>query len=100
MSSLPPRLPAWARILIPLLFAANAVALTLGLALDFVMVQKNIQVWGFSVFEESNTLSILSGLRQLWEEGHEILAALIFAFSVVFPVAKLIAAIGLHFAGA
>jgi paraquat-inducible protein A len=42
----------------------------------------------FLVF--SSKVSIISGLLQLLSEGHHILFALIFIFSIVFPLVKLV----------
>ena len=38
----------------------------------------------------SNTLSLVSGIRQLFEQGHWILGLIILGFSIIFPVLKLL----------
>jgi paraquat-inducible protein A len=41
-------------------------------------------------FGNSRRLSLLSNIRVLWDTGHAVLAILTFAFSVLFPPAKLV----------
>lgn len=67
---------------VPLLLAAAAFLLVLGLATPVLTVRK---IWA------TNTFSILSGIASLRREGHLFLAAVVFFFSVVFPAAKLAA---------
>ena len=69
------------RIDIPLLIAASAVTLFMGLKMPVLTVSK---LW------EKTTFSIPSGIQNLWQEKYYFLAALIFFFSIVFPIAKLL----------
>lgn len=68
------------RVDIVLLILTSAVLLYKGFQLPVLTVRK---LW------EKNTFSILSGIDNLWAEEYYFLAALIFFFSVAFPVVKL-----------
>ena len=46
--------------------------------MDFLTVQKTISAWGFAVYEEENTVSILSGVMRFREEGKVWLAGIVF----------------------
>ena len=96
MDAMPPK---WLRVLIAILLACNVVILYCGLTMDFLTVQKTISAWGFAVYEEENTVSILSGVMRLREEGKVWLAGIVFIFSVLFPICKLVAAVVLFCAG-
>lgn len=62
---------------------ASAATLAVSLALPTVTFQK--------LASAEETYSIFGGIESLWEDGNWILAAIVFLFSVVFPIAKLIA---------
>ncbi len=70
------------RIDIVALIAISIFLLSVGLTLPIMTVRK---LW------ESNTYSIITGVGNLWEEKYYALAVIIFVFSVIFPVAKLLA---------
>lgn len=74
------------RFQIPLLLLVSGALLAYGLYAPVLTIQKKILFW-----EEGNTFSIISGCISLFREGHIFLSVIIFFFSVVFPVAKLIA---------
>ena len=69
------------RIDILILIIASAVLLFIGLHLPVLTVRK---LW------EKNTFSIISGIINLWEGKYYILSFIIFFFSVIFPIAKLV----------
>ena len=66
---------------IPFLILLSAAFLALGLNLPVLTVRK---LW------EQNTFSVLSGIVNLWKEHYYFLAAIIFFFSIIFPIVKLI----------
>lgn len=68
------------RIDIPILIIISAILLIIGLAKPVITVQK---LW------DSNTQSILSSVINLWKDTDYFLAAIIFFFSMIFPVVKL-----------
>ena len=70
------------RIDIILLILASASFLFMGLRLPVLTVRK---LW------ETNTFSVLSGIENLWNEKFYFLTAVIFFFSIVFPLVKLAA---------
>jgi paraquat-inducible protein A len=59
-----------------------------GLYLPIITVRK---LWAHNVF------SVLSGIISLWEEKYYILAIIVFVFSVIFPLFKLISLFVLWF---
>jgi paraquat-inducible protein A len=63
-----------------ILIISSAVLLFVGLNLPVLTVRK---LW------EKNTFSIISGVINLWNEKYYVLSFIIFFFSVVFPIAKL-----------
>jgi paraquat-inducible protein A len=69
------------RLDIPILTLIAAFLLVKGLTLPILTVKK---LW------ESNTYSILTGIENLWDEKQQILAVIIFVFSIIFPIAKLL----------
>ncbi len=69
-------------VLVNLLLLLALALLALGLKLPLVSVEK---FWFFG-----NTVSLLSAISQLWQGGEKGLAVLIGAFSLVFPVLKLL----------
>ena len=66
---------------VPLLVVASAVALGFGLNLPLIYVEK-MYFW-------DNTYSVVTGVFGLYDDGEHFLAALVFFFSFVFPIAKL-----------
>jgi len=68
---------------IPLLLAASAVLLPLGLALPTVTLSTMAGVSG-------STYSVITGILNLAHGGNALLALLIFSFSLVFPILKLV----------
>jgi hypothetical protein len=93
-------LPRWESILVPCLLAANVAALYFGLTSEFITVKKSLTFWGFPLFSETNTVSMLSGACTLLDEGSYVIFALVFVFSVVFPIVKVALLAGLHLARA
>lgn len=66
------------------IFLLTLVSMTLfwiALKLPILTVQK---LW------EQNTFSIMGGIQNLWTEGNRGLASIIFFFSIVFPIVKLV----------
>lgn len=70
------------RALAGLLLVAGAVSLALALSLDTVVFQR--------LGKTAEVYSILGGIRSLWNDGNWILASIVFLFSIVFPLAKLV----------
>ena len=66
---------------LPMLVVASAVALGFGLSLPLIYVEK-MYFW-------DNTYSVVTGVFGLYDDGEHFLAALVFFFSFVFPIAKL-----------
>jgi paraquat-inducible protein A len=79
MQSLQERNPK--RIDIVILLILSIVLLIIGLTLPILTVRK---LW------DSNTYSILTGVQNLWQEKYYALAVIIFTFSIIFPIAKLL----------
>jgi paraquat-inducible protein A len=73
-------------IIILILLAAGCLAI--GYYLPVLTVRK---LW------EKNTFSILSGITSLWKEKYVFLSVIIFVFSVVFPIAKLVSLLAIWF---
>jgi paraquat-inducible protein A len=69
------------RIDIVVLIILSIYLLIVGLTLPILTVRK---LWN------SNTYSILTGIENLWDEKYYFLAIIIFIFSIIFPIAKLI----------
>jgi paraquat-inducible protein A len=69
-------------VLVNLLLLLACALLALGLKLPLVSVEK---FWFFG-----NTVSLLSAISQLWQGGEKSLALLIGAFSLLFPMIKLL----------
>lgn len=74
---------------LPLLIVASAVALGFGLTLPLLHLEK-MYFW-------ENRYSVATGVFGLWDDGEHFLAALVFFFSFVFPIAKLALLLGLWF---
>jgi paraquat-inducible protein A len=69
------------RIDIVILIVLSIVLLIIGLTLPILTVR---QLWN------SNTYSIMTGVQNLWLEKYYALACIIFFFSIIFPIAKLV----------
>jgi paraquat-inducible protein A len=69
------------RIDIVILLILSVGLLIVGLMLPIMTVRK---LWA------SNTYSIITGVGNLWHEKLYVLASIVFFFSVIFPIAKLI----------
>lgn len=77
------------RIDVPLMLAFAAVALYFGLSTPLIRVEKAIFL--------SNDYSVWSGVVGLWEERDWLLAGVVFFFSFVFPIVKLVLLAGIWF---
>jgi paraquat-inducible protein A len=71
------------RRLVPALIVTNFAALAVSYFLPFMVISK------FFFWEDDYTL--FSSIFGMWEDEHYFLAVVIFAFSVVFPLLKLVA---------
>lgn len=69
------------RIDILVLIIVSAALLFIGLNLPVLTVRK---LW------EKNTFSVISGIINLWKGKYYVLSFIIFFFSVIFPVVKLV----------
>jgi paraquat-inducible protein A len=69
------------RVDIVILLILSIVLLIIGLTLPILTVR---QLWN------SNTYSILTGIQNLWQTKYYALAVIIFVFSIIFPIAKLV----------
>lgn len=69
------------RVDIVVLIIASAIFLFIGFNLPVFTIRK---LW------ERNTFSILSGITALWKERYYFLAFIIFFFSIIFPLLKLV----------
>ena len=69
------------RVFVALLLLAASMSFALGITLPILHMQK------LYFFEE--TPSIISLLMALWEEGERLIALAVLAFSVIFPLLKL-----------
>ena len=67
---------------VPLGLALSALALVLGIFLP-VITLKEMVLW-------QHTFSVYSGIVSLWAENHYFLSIIIFLFSIIFPVFKLV----------
>jgi paraquat-inducible protein A len=74
--------------------SANLSATVLaGVAL--VLFVMSILVPCIDIFEFGNrhSLSLIEGIRSLWDSGHAVLAVVVFAFTILFPPVKLVTTI-------
>jgi paraquat-inducible protein A len=69
------------RLDIPILIVLSAILLYNGFNMPVLTVRK---LW------ERTTFSILTGIDNLWQEKFYFLAIIIFTFSIIFPVTKLL----------
>jgi paraquat-inducible protein A len=72
----------WWRQEVPLLIGVSCLLLAAGLLLPLMHVQKMV-LW-------KNEYSVTTGVISLWEQGERLLAAVVFFFSVIFPIVKLV----------
>jgi paraquat-inducible protein A len=77
---------------IPILLAAAAILLPLGLVLPTVTLSTMAGISG-------STYSVITGILKLAQDGNVFLALLIFAFSLVFPIVKLVTLVVIWFHG-
>src|SRR5438045_3748918 len=73
---------SWWRLEVPLLIILSFLFLAAGLLLPLMNVQKMV-FW-------KNDYSVITGVISLWHDGQHMLAAVVFFFSLVFPVVKLV----------
>ena len=73
----------WIRVAAATAVVVSAVTLAVALALPTVTFD--------TIISEAETYSIYGGIESFWEDGNYILATIVFLFSIVFPVAKLLA---------
>lgn len=66
---------------IPVILFLSTALLGFGLFLPMISL-KELIFW-------KHTFSVVTGILSLWQEGHFILAAIIFVFSIIFPIVKL-----------
>lgn len=69
------------QIEVPALIVLSVICLILGLTLPILTFEEMI-FW-------KHTFTVLTGIQSLYEEGHYILALVVFLFSVIFPIVKL-----------
>ncbi len=77
----------------PLLHLArsNVLATLLALAALIVLIVAFLKPFmAMTAIGEERVVSLIEGIIELFERGHTLIAVVIFAFSVVFPVAKLL----------
>ncbi|HZS83789.1 MAG TPA: paraquat-inducible protein A [Stellaceae bacterium] len=79
--ALAPRRAARSYVLPPLTLVAAMAALIAGLSLPIMHVR-----W-LGIFDHK--ISLLGGIAALYDDGEVVLAAILFAFSVAFPLAKI-----------
>jgi len=72
------------------LFAVSFATFVLGIFSPLMTVSKHVTKWFITLVDEKNTVSLVSGLQGLMHEGHWGIFLLLFSFSIVFPVTKLI----------
>ena len=63
------------------LLAVSAALFVAGIFLPIVTINQMV-FW-------NNTFSVLTGIQALWKDGQPALAAIVFLFSVIFPLTKL-----------
>ena len=74
---------SWWRIEVPVLIGSSSLMLLVGLLLPLIHVQKMV-FW-------KNDYSVVTGIISLWQQNQWLLAVVVFFFSLVFPVLKLVA---------
>lgn len=72
------------------LFAVSAVTFIIGIFSPLMTVSKHVTKFWIEFVNERNTVSLTSGLNSLVQEGHYAMFLLLFLFSIVFPVTKLV----------
>jgi len=76
------------RIDILVLIIASAILLFIGLNMPVLTTRK---LW------EKNTFSVISGITNLWDSKYYFLSFIIFFFSVIFPIVKLVTLFAIWF---
>jgi paraquat-inducible protein A len=74
---------------VPLAIAISTLLLIAGLFMPIISIKQLIF--------KTDTFSVLTGIRSLWTEHQKILAAVVFLFSIVFPIVKLTCLTGIWF---
>lgn len=74
---------------VPWVTAVSAALLAAGLFMPVISIKQLIF--------KTDTFSVLTGIRSLWTEHQKILAAIVFLFSIVFPIVKLTCLTGIWF---
>ena len=72
------------------IFAVTVVTFTLGIFSPLMTVSKHVTKFWIELVNEQNTVSLASGLGDLVREGHWGMFLLLFTFSIVFPITKLV----------
>jgi len=72
------------------IFAVTFVCFVMGIFSPLMTVSKHVTKWYITLVDEKNTVSLVSGLQGLVHDGHWGIFLLLFAFSIVFPVTKLV----------
>jgi len=76
------------------LLALNAALLTIGLTEDAITISKKLTkvILGLEIrmVDERSTYSIITAIYKLWDDGNHGLFAIVFGFSIVFPIGKLL----------
>ena len=80
---------SWWRVEVPVLIGISSLLLRAGLLLPLIHVQKMV-FW-------KNNYSVVTGITSLWHQNQWLLAAVVFFFSLVFPVLKLAVLAGIWF---
>ena len=70
-------------------FVGTTAFFLLGVLWPLITIKKHVGWWIFTLVDESNTVSLASGLIDLFSNGHLFLFCVIFTFSIVFPTLKL-----------
>ena len=78
-----------AAIDIPLLLVSSIVLLGLGLFLPVITLTE-LAFW-------KHTFSVLTGIANLFSEKHYVLALVVFVFSIIFPITKLLSLCAIWF---
>ena len=71
------------------MFGMTGTFFVLGVLWPLFTVKKHAKFWIFTLVNESNTVSLVSGLRDMATHGEMALFAIILLFSVVFPLVKI-----------
>ena len=72
------------------LFAATVVTFCFGVFMPLMTVSKNVTKYWITFVDEKNTVCLASGLYDLAHEGHWGMFLILFLFSILFPITKII----------